>query len=113
MNKAIIVGFIILFISLLFISEVNAPRHSPYNRYTLTDYNCLHIALETQEWYRFNGIDTTVMVGFNDKDGHAWLVNDETGRVIVGDFKLERYPEVMTFEQWDEMYDVSELCKRR
>jgi hypothetical protein len=53
------------------------------------------------------------MVGFNDKDGHAWLMNDKTGKVITGDFKLERYPDVMTFEEWDEMFDLSDLIKGR
>ena len=82
MNKAILVGFFIILVTL---SDVVAPEANPYDFYNINSYNCLHIAEDSQEWHRFNGIKTTIIIGLmNESYGHAWLINTNTREPIVG-----------------------------
>jgi hypothetical protein len=97
----IILGFLILAQVV-----VSAPVVNPYDKYNLTTYNCLDIALETQEWYEFNGIETTVFIGcFNDTLCHAWL-EAENGNKIIGYVPGWKYNYTYV---WDERTEVSSI----
>ena len=81
-----IIDSILIIACFLFLAHhvVSAPTVNPYDNYNLTTYNCLDIAVETQEWNAFNGVETIVFVGcFNDTLCHAW-VEDTSGRKITG-----------------------------
>ena len=58
MNSVLYFMCIILGFLVLAQVVVSAPVVNPYDNYNLTTYNCLDIAMETQEWYEFNGIKT-------------------------------------------------------
>ena len=97
----IILGFLVLAQVV-----VSAPVVNPYDNYNLTTYNCLDIALETQEWYEFNGIETTVFIGcFNDTLCHAWL-EAKNGNKIIGYVPGWKYNYTYV---WDEKTGVSPI----
>lgn len=81
-----IMYFMCLILGFIVLAQIvtSAPEVNPYSNYNLTTYNCLDIAVETQEWYEFNGIETMVFIGcFNDTLCHAWL-EAKDGKKIVG-----------------------------
>ena len=84
MNSIMYFMCIILGFMVLAQIVISAPTVNPYDSYDINTYNCLDIATETQDWYLFNGINTTVYIGcFNDTLCHAWL-EDEDGNKIIG-----------------------------
>ena len=93
----IILGFLVLAQIV-----VSAPTLNPYDNYDIDTYNCLDIAVETQEWYLLNGIETTVYIGcFNNTLCHAWL-EDKDGNKIIGYVSEWEYIHIYV---WDERTD--------
>ena len=91
--------FILLACLYLMPFVATAPAADAYVNYDIDNYNCLHIALESQEWYSFNGINTTVWIGcFNDSMCHAWL-ESTNGDKIIGYSDQFDFKEVYTYEE--------------
>ena len=81
----------------------SAPDVNAYSNYHTPDYQCLEIAKETQEWYNFNGINTTVYIGcFNESLCHAW-VETEDGKKIIGYVDEWTYVQVYSLKEWNAM----------
>lgn len=97
--------FIIACILFLVHYVVSAPPVDAYSNYDLTMYNCLDIALDTQEWYLMNGIETIIYVGcFNDTLCHAWL-EDTKGNKIIGFALSYEYESVSTLQEWNQKWE--------
>jgi len=106
LRLSIDIGVVIMGILFVVSLDVSEPEVNAYDNYDLTTYACLDIALETQEWYSLNGINTTVMVGcFNDSLCHAWL-EDSTGNKLIGYVPEWEYEEIYTLKEVTEVYDL-------
>lgn len=102
-----ILSLIIIIAGILYlvILVASAPEVEPYDNYDLITYNCLDIALETQEWYLINGIETIVYVGcFNESLCHAWL-EDIRGNKIIGYAYGDEFIKVYTLDEFNKEFD--------
>jgi len=106
MNKAIIIGCVIVFLLSMGVSLSHAPYVNSYDDYHIDTYNCLHIAQDCHTWHEANGINTTVMIGlFNNSMGHAWLIDTDTQENIIGHVPTFEYTAIMTFEEFETRYE--------
>jgi len=102
MNKAIIIGCVVVFLVSIGVSLSHAPAANPYDSYDIDTYNCLHIAQDCYTWHEVNGINTTIMIGiFNETMGHAWFIDTDTNEIIVGGAEGFEYIEVLTWEEFN------------
>lgn len=100
-----IINIIIIILGMLYLVHfvATAPEANAYDSYDINNYNCLHIALESQDWYSFNGLSTTVYIGcFNDSMCHAWL-ESSNGDKIIGYSEQFEFKEVLTLKEFNDI----------